>query len=232
MIILGVETSCREGGIALLDDERLIAERSLPSEGRRHAQSLVKEVAEVLHAHKLSPGDVEVVAVSIGPGSFTGLRVGVTFAKTWCYATECRLVAVDTLQAVAEQTPPDADRVFAVADAQRGDLYVGEYHLRGGPHPGEGQSPMTRMGPLAIVEAGEFAGRLSSGDFLTGPGLARYASRFAGRCRVAAAEDRLPRAASVACIGRRSAAAGRFADFWTLEPSYVRRSAAEEKLGR
>ncbi|MFQ5731304.1 MAG: tRNA (adenosine(37)-N6)-threonylcarbamoyltransferase complex dimerization subunit type 1 TsaB [Planctomycetaceae bacterium] len=221
MRILAVETSGVTGGVALLHDTTVLAERPLLREGRRHAGSLVKEADEILRSAGCPPSSVDVVAVSIGPGSFTGLRVGVVFAKTWCYVTGAKLVAVDTLQAAAEQAPPDVERIFAVADAQRGDLYVGEYR--------RADDGTASAGPIAIVHAGEFTHDRSAGDFVTGAALDRHASLFADRCRLASPSERCARAVTVARMGRRSAAAGEFADFWTIEPFYVRKSAAEEK---
>ena len=65
--------------------------------------------------------------MSVGPGSFTGLRVGVVCAKTLAYATGARLAAVDTLEAIAANSPPDVETVHVITDAQRGDLFVGTY---------------------------------------------------------------------------------------------------------
>ncbi|HUQ68608.1 MAG TPA: tRNA (adenosine(37)-N6)-threonylcarbamoyltransferase complex dimerization subunit type 1 TsaB, partial [Planctomycetaceae bacterium] len=86
MNILSLETSGLTGSIAL-DRDGVVEQRELATAGRRHAQTLVAEMRDLLHAHGLRPADVNAVAVSIGPGSFTGLRVGVVCAKTFAYAT-------------------------------------------------------------------------------------------------------------------------------------------------
>ena len=221
MRILAVETSGTVGGIAVLDEDCVLAERELPSEGRRHAQSLVKQTDEVLRSLPEASAAVDVVAVSIGPGSFTGLRVGVVFAKTWCYATGAKLVAVDTLQAAAEQGPADAGRITAIADAQRGDVYAGEYEKTA--------AGLSRLQPIAIVNAGEFAMARSEKDVITGPALERHQALFEGRGRLVDAADRTPRAATIGRIGQRLALAGEFVDLWSIEPFYLRKSAAEEK---
>ncbi len=222
MLILGIETSGLDGEIALRESGGLVEERSLTQRGRRHAQSLVHEVADALRKRKSRPDDVAVVGVSVGPGSFTGLRVGVVFAKTWCYATGCRLVAVDTLQAVAENGPSDVTRVHVIADAQRRDLFVGEYQR-------DGNGRFTRISPITIIPAATFADQRTDDDFVTGPGLQRFESLLEDRCRVASPDIRSPRASIIAEIAGRRAEAGRIADVWTLEPFYLRKSAAEEK---
>ncbi|MFN5976898.1 MAG: tRNA (adenosine(37)-N6)-threonylcarbamoyltransferase complex dimerization subunit type 1 TsaB, partial [Planctomyces sp.] len=81
-MLLAVETSGMTGSLALSADGQLLSERVLESEGRRHAQTLVSEVGLLLSGQGLTVGDLSAVAVSIGPGSFTGLRVGLVFAKT------------------------------------------------------------------------------------------------------------------------------------------------------
>ena len=106
-VILAVDTSGMCGTIALQRDGELLEERELEQSRRRHAQTLISEVQELLQDHELGSSTVEIVAVSHGPGSFTGLRVGIVFAKTFAYATGCSIVAVDTLQAVAESVASD-----------------------------------------------------------------------------------------------------------------------------
>lgn len=221
MRILAVETSGKSADVAILEGATILAERQLPAEGGRHARSLVGAADELLRTAGIPPAGVDAVAVGIGPGSFTGLRVGVVFAKTWCYATGAKLVAVDTLQAAAEQSPAGVERVHAVADAQRGDLYVGEYV--------RSDAGLTPSAPVQIANAGGLAAGRSPDDLVTGPGLERYASLFAGRCRVAPSSEWSPRAVTIGRLGLRQAAVGEFADQWTIEPFYLRRSAAEEK---
>lgn len=101
MLTLGIDTSGLGGSIAIARDGNCLAERALSRTGRRHARTLVAELKALFDDTRLRPHDCNTVAVSIGPGSFTGLRVGVVCAKTFAYATRCTLVAVDTHLAVA-----------------------------------------------------------------------------------------------------------------------------------
>ncbi len=103
--------------------------RGLQSEGRRHAQMLVADVRAALDELHWSPSQIDVVAVSAGPGSFTGLRVGIVFAKTFAWANQTKLVAVDTLQAIAQQAPASIPEVTVISDAQRGELFTNTYSL-------------------------------------------------------------------------------------------------------
>src|SRR5687768_12135976 len=105
MRILALETSGLSGEVALLEGERVIAEQWLDP-GQRTARSLAPGMKQILQTAGWQPRDVQLVAVTIGPGSFTGLRVGVTAAKTLAYAVGCEVMGVDTLEVIAAQAPP------------------------------------------------------------------------------------------------------------------------------
>src|SRR5450759_3825007 len=99
MLTLAIETSGPLGSVALFESETVLGEQSLEL-GRQHGQSLIPTIRQLLTFYGKLPRDLELVAVSIGPGSYTGLRVGVVCAKTLAYAANSQLVAVDTLHAV------------------------------------------------------------------------------------------------------------------------------------
>lgn len=229
-VILAVDTSGMCGTIALRRDGELLEERELEQSRRRHAQTLISEVQELLQSHELGSSTVEIVAVSHGPGSFTGLRVGIVFAKTFAYATGCSIVAVDTLQAVAESVASDEfsgiTRLHVVSDAQREQLFVSDFRRSPG---GLWQS----AGPIDIVDCEAWqsqAAELATSTFaVIGPGLAKVAGTFSKSVCQLPVELWTPRAANVAAIAERLAAAGEFADKFELEPFYLRKSSAEEK---
>lgn len=223
-VILGVETSGPAGSAALVIDGAVQGERELSASGRRHARTLIPELDGLLRSAGLAPRDVTLMAVSMGPGSFTGLRVGVVCAKTFAYAVGCRLVGVDTFLAVAAEQSP-ADALWVIDDALRGDLFAGRYrHLEGGWK----EVDRPRLLPLE-----EWRANLATGDVVTGPGVEKLADLLAGLEQsgvpLGPVGQRLPRARQIALLGGRQAASGRVDDPWRLEPLYMRRSAAEEK---
>lgn len=222
MLVLGIETSGIGGSLALVRDGCCIAERSLSQDGRRHARTLVAELGSLLTAQQLAPTDLDAVAVSIGPGSFTGLRVGVVCAKTLAWGANTQVIAVDTFLVAAAQAPADVASLQVVGDGQRGDLYVGRYERLG-------SGEWTRPDEISICPADRWLESLTKSDVVTGPGLARHAEAAASRCRVLPPELRDPQAGSVALLGAAAAERGEFSDLWALEPFYLRRSAAEEK---
>ena len=207
---------------------RLLGERDLSREGRRHARTLISELRDLLNEASLSPADVNTIAVSIGPGSFTGLRVGVACAKTWAYATGANVVGVETFLAVASQSqwknsPSTTQRVQVISDAQRGELFVGRFQ-----HEADGS--WMRQGEIAITPIEEWIASLSPDAIVSGPGVVKLHDRLTGRCQMEAAGRLLPSATSVARLGEQLAANRETSDLWQLEPLYLRRSAAEDKL--
>ncbi|MEX0717396.1 MAG: tRNA (adenosine(37)-N6)-threonylcarbamoyltransferase complex dimerization subunit type 1 TsaB [Planctomycetaceae bacterium] len=221
MLILAIETSGRGGDVALMRGDESLGSRSLAAAGQRHAQTLVAEMAALWDDAGIEPDDLDAIAVSIGPGSFTGLRVGVVCAKTLAYSVGCPLAAVDTFRAVAAHSPEDIVRVQVVSDAQRGELYLGRYERRG--------DEWERHGEIVIIDGDEWLASLGADDVVSGPAVAKYPMPLADRCRVLESAFREPRAATIARLGRRQVERGDIADAATLEPFYLRRSAAEEK---
>lgn len=222
MNILGIDTSGREGSLALRCNGQCTGVRSLAKTGRRHAQTLVAEIDNLVRESGLEFTDLVGVAVSIGPGSFTGLRVGVTCAKTLAWATGCHVAAVDTLRVIAQNAPDDIAGVHVISDAQRGELFVGRY-VRGE------DGLFARVDEIEIVAAPQWCAERTTDCVVTGPGLDKYADRFTSSVRLLEPEQRFPSASIVARFGEQQIDAGETADLWSLEPLYIRRSAAEEK---
>lgn len=197
--------------------------------GRRHAQTLISEVDALLRRAGHTAQQLDAIAVSIGPGSFTGLRVGVVFAKTLAYTTGCRLTAVDTFRAIAAASPADVSEVFVVSDAQRGDLFAGRYLLAD-----SGIGPQ-RQGEIVIESGEQFCERIqvlasSQTDLaITGPAAGTLPFPSSSAVRILPEEFWQPRAEFVAELGEQQVLAGELSDPWQLEPFYLRRSAAEEK---
>jgi tRNA threonylcarbamoyladenosine biosynthesis protein TsaB len=221
LLTLAIETSGLPGSIALCRGPERLVEAILDEAPRRHAQMLVSEIGRRLQETGHSVRDLQAVAVSIGPGSFTGLRVGVVCAKTLAYAVGCRLAAVDTLRAIAANAPEGVDCVHVISDALRGDAYVATYRLSAGLWTAEQSA--------SIVAARAWLSERSPGDTISGPGLAKYGQFVPAECRQLPPENWIPQARVVAQLGLEQLARGDAADCATLEPFYLRRSAAEER---
>ena len=226
MLVLGIETSGFEGSIALLQNQTCLGERILNQEGRRHAQSLVSEIRDLLQDHDLTPQSVQAVAVSRGPGSFTGLRVGMVCAKTFAYATGSQFVAVDTFSIIAENVPQDVTKVFVIEDAQRDDLFVGEFERN------ESLS-WSAQKPIHILSVSDFLQIRSHEDLVVGPGLKKILPKAISLNCLPEKQFSQPKASIAAELGRRELLRhhnhSSNTDFWKAVPFYLRMSAAEEK---
>src|SRR3954469_19664546 len=120
---LAIETSGRTGSVAVAQDGVVLAEETFPH-GLKHAAGLVPMIDRLCRAAGWGPGDVEEIYVSAGPGSFTGLRVGVTVAKTLAFATGAKLIAVPTVEVLARNAPAEATDVVIVLDAKRDQIFT------------------------------------------------------------------------------------------------------------
>ena len=130
MRVLAVETSTLAGGVALVDGDRLVAEYVLDV-SVTHSERLLATVDRVLADARWTPRDLEGLAVSIGPGSFTGLRIGVSTVKGLALALGLPVAAVPTLDAMAAAVPWTALPVCPVLDARRGEVYASLYRRDG-----------------------------------------------------------------------------------------------------
>jgi tRNA threonylcarbamoyladenosine biosynthesis protein TsaB len=124
MWILAVETSSRIGSCALLQDAAVVHSRTF-DRGMIHGTELGPAVQNLLHSESITPNDLEGIAVSIGPGSYTGLRIGVAFAKTLAYVVRCPIVGVNAMQATAAQVQDPL--VSVLLDARKDEIYASAY---------------------------------------------------------------------------------------------------------
>lgn len=217
-MLLAVETSSSIGSIALVSDGVLIAERQLGVAGPRHAQTLVPELDRLLKELSLKADVIDAVAVSIGPGSFTGLRVGLVFAKTLAWLNNAPLIAVDTLQAIAQQAPDTEQIVTAVCDAQRGELFAASYVLD------EATGLRCRLNDIHVAQVSDLTPRL-----VIGPLPSKLRHRVVAEFPMCPEADGMPKASTIARIGTDMLRRSEFSKSETLEPVYVRVSYAEEK---
>jgi len=223
--LLLLETSGRVGQVAVAEGDVLRAARRL-DEARRHARDLAPAVRDLLAAQGWRPADVHAVVVGRGPGSYTGLRVGVMSAKAFAYATGCALVALDTFAAIAAQAPAEALRLDVLADAQQDRVYVQGFARAA---PGGDLLPAT---PLRIEPFADWLARREADAWVTGPGLRGHQQRLPAGARVMAAESWEPQAESLLRLGLTRYRGGARDDVWALEPLYLRPSSAEENWPR
>ena len=207
----------------MLRSDELIGERTIGDSGRRHARTLISELDDLLKSLAIAPRAVDHVAVSIGPGSFTGLRVGIVAAKTWGFVTGARLTAVGTFDAVAAALPVTTSTAWVIDDALRGEVFVQKFLAE------LGRWRATDEPRIAALDG--WLAETAPGDVVSGPAASKWPDDItAAKLEVAPADLHRPTAEMVARCGLEKARAGEFTDPFTLNPLYIRRSAAEEKL--
>lgn len=239
-LILAVETSSRIGSVALARGAELLAETRF-SAPLKHSAEIFPAISDLLGRFELQPGRIDQVFISGGPGSFTGLRIATTFAKTMHLAVGAKVVSVDTLDAVAAnvidltQEGPSSDapsgmnhqRVATIVDAKRGQFFVAVYdrsstetNRAGSPDEWAKVLPDCLMRPNQFVE--EF-GRQDRDMWLLGDGLLYHKDKFRSD-GIRFFDDRYwsPRAAKIHLLGHQMAASGQFSEPLTLTPNYLR----------
>jgi tRNA threonylcarbamoyladenosine biosynthesis protein TsaB len=221
---LAIETSGRIGSIALAEDGKTLLEDTFPH-GLQHAARIIPALDQLCKQLNWSSRDFSEIYVSAGPGSFTGLRIGITMAKTLAMVTGASLVAAPSVRVLAENAPPEAKNVVIVLDAKRDQIFSACFS-----RAGEG---WTMLREAQLCSLAEMLAKSPRPVHLIGEGIPQH-RRFIPASDTAIHEVEesrwRPRAAAVAMLGWRMAREGRFSDVMSLQPIYIRRPEAEEKL--
>ncbi len=215
MLVLGIETSTRAAGVALISDEKILAEISQESK-LYHSENLLPQIEEVLRIAQVER--VDAVAVSIGPGSFTGLRIGLAAAKALSYAWQIKIIGVPTLHAMAAHFPKSSAMILPLIDAQKNSAYV---------QPFKNLQPIEEITVRPITEILDAAEQSDDEIILCGDVLHKIKS-LPDNVTFAPINLRMPRAVNVALCGKILMDEGKISNVMDLEPLYLRRSEAEE----
>lgn len=217
MLILSIDTSGKSGSVALArgDAERFDLIATSPVEGGTFSAQLIPQIARLLSENNLKKSDFDAFAAATGPGSFTGLRIGLTAVKGLAEILRKPIAAVSVLEACVLKSGITYDdaHVFAALDAQRNEVYFGAYLLN------RGRATMTDE---VLVTREEFV-RLVQGRVAVTPDeeLAK-AARSAAVVRI-----ERPNSADIARIGLQKVARGETVSVEELDANYIRRSNAE-----
>ncbi|MBW3547559.1 MAG: tRNA (adenosine(37)-N6)-threonylcarbamoyltransferase complex dimerization subunit type 1 TsaB [Actinobacteria bacterium] len=223
MLILGIETATPQVGCALGAHEGVLASFHA-AKGRRHAEVLTPAIEFICRQARVTLDDVGAVAADVGPGLFTGLRVGVVTAKALAMALRVPVVGVSSLDLLAFPVRWTHRRIVSVVDARRGEVFYGFYRqVPGG---------VQRVSEHRVASPEELCSEiLASGDdcLAVGDGALRYADRLAELIQVEVAEAGLayPSAGSLVQLAHARAVREDFVNSWELAPVYLRKADAE-----
>ncbi len=222
MKILGIETATRTGSVAVMDEGGVVAEYTLNIE-LTHSERLMSTVDRVLSDTGIKIADIDGFAVSIGPGSFTGLRIGLAAVKGLALVTGKPVAPVPTLKALAWNLPHAEYPICPLLDARKKEVYAALYRFE--------ESGLTEVMGESVISLKELGARLTDRTIFTGEGAHLFRddirSLFGERALFAPASARVPSAASVAELGMLQLKAGSHADPDSLTPLYIRRPEAE-----
>ena len=221
MLILALDSATKVCSTALLRDTTVLAAYDV-NVGLTHSEGLMPQLDQLFVRTGIKKTDVDKIAVSIGPGSFTGLRIGLASAEAMAYAWNCAICGVNTLKALTYNLPVEETILAPVLDAQKGNYYLGIYRWN--------QGRLEELLPVSLVSIRELLEKVSGLEqevLLLGEcdKLAREVLPLG--VKLAPDYVRLPRAASVGlAAGNPDCVLG--TDLWALKPYYIRRSEAEE----
>lgn len=235
MKILGIESAALTASVAVVSDGILTAEYTV-TDKKTHSQTLLPMLDEVKHILELNPAEIDAIAISAGPGSFTGLRIGAATAKGLGLALGKPLVAVSTLEALAFNLADSELLLCPVMDARRNQLYNGLYRrtrtekseFNAGGRLTEVVAPRA-VAAEALIEELNARGEavIFLGDGV--PVLSGLAASLTVPYSLAAPNNSRARAASVAALGEIYAAAGKTVPAEDFAPEYLRKSQAERE---
>ncbi|MEN3003888.1 tRNA (adenosine(37)-N6)-threonylcarbamoyltransferase complex dimerization subunit type 1 TsaB [Dehalobacterium formicoaceticum] len=227
MKILGIDAATKAAGVAIADETGVLAENWL-NNGKTHSQSLLPLLDSLLKNANIPWADIQGIAVTIGPGSFTGLRIGLATVQGLAQVLDLPVAGVVTLDALAENLPGVPNLICPILDARKNEVYTAMYRYEAGR--------MTRLSPYQAVTPEKLVTELlvlkEKVTFL-GDGVPVYQEfildRMKERAVFAPASHNLLHGAQVALLGLSKFQRGQGTSIFEIKPFYLRPSEAEVK---
>jgi len=222
MKILSIETSTRVGSVAIIEDEHLIAEYIL-NVVSTHSERLLPSIDQILKDSQLTVRDIEGFAVSLGPGSFTGLRIGISTVKGLALATGRAVVGVPTLDCLAHNIAFTHLLVCPILDARKGEVYTALYQ-------GDGSGKLEKLTPDLAIKPEELLTRIKEPVIFLGDGVEAYGDTLRSgqdNCFFAPVYLHQPRASVLAKLGLEKFKQGHMFKEEEIQPLYCRLAEAE-----
>ncbi len=226
MKILGIDTSTQSGSVAILKDDALLAETTL-HRNKTHSERLLPSIQYILTECDLGLDDLDALAVTTGPGSFTGLRIGLSTLKGLGWALEKPLLGISTLHALACNIPYTAQTICPVLDARKSEVYTALFSSKDGE--------VTRETEDRVIDPGELMKELKGEIIFLGDGIKKYGSLFKKNERPNApllfANETLwsIRASNICKLAEIALKNGKSKDAGEINLNYIRPSEAELK---
>ena len=225
MLVLGIETATLVAGVALINNEKVFSEHFINNR-KTHSQNLMPMIKEVLTEGGISPQELGGIAVSVGPGSFTGLRIGMATAKALAQALNLPIVGVPTLDALANNLIGVHGLVCPILDAKKSQVYTAIYNTEQGY-----VEPLSEHMAIDLEELVDRVKSFKQKVTFLGDGVPVFKNSLrellGDNIAFANEVNALPRGASVAQLGLRLLEQNQGVNLLELQPFYIRRSEAE-----
>nr|BAL56196.1 O-sialoglycoprotein endopeptidase [uncultured Acetothermia bacterium]BAL59930.1 O-sialoglycoprotein endopeptidase [Candidatus Acetothermum autotrophicum] len=214
MIVLGIETSHEQGGIGLSRDGRLLGELLFSAE-LGPGERLLPAIDSLLSLHNIERDQIELIAVALGPGSFTSLRIGLAVGKGLAQALHIPIVGVPSMAAYAERVSFLSGKICVVLPDRRDLVYSALY---------ERALPIASEMSKTVTALRDSLAQISDLALVIGPGAERHRAVFEKTMTVAPAALNRPSGAVIAQLGARKYSQSQHDELWELEPLYVQQA--------
>ena len=226
MKILGIDTSSMAASVAVIEDNKLICEYTINTK-KTHSQKLMPMIENMLGLSDLNVREIDAIAVCEGPGSFTGLRIGMATAKAIAHVNDIPVIGVNSLEALAANMNLCDKKICSILDAQRNQVYTGRYQYEG--------TKLVEIKEIGIQQIDEILEELAqSGEqwILVGEAVYKYEDKIReiSNIEIPAASNNVTKAGSLCSVAKVKFDEGKdIFNCYTVNPLYIRKSQAEEQ---
>lgn len=226
MKILGIDTSTMAANVAVLEDDKLICEYTINTK-KTHSQKLMPMIENMLNLSDISIKDIEAIAICVGPGSFTGLRIGMATAKAMSHVNNIPIVGVNSLEVLATNMDLCNRKICSILDAQRNQVYTGKYIIENGE--------LKELEEISINPIDDLLKELEESLdnwVILGEATYKYKDKIESisNIEIPSSANNITKASSLCNIARKKIIENKdIHNCYDINPMYIRKSQAEEQ---
>ncbi len=226
MKILGIDTSTMAANVAVLEDDKLICEYTINTK-KTHSQKLMPLIENMLKLSDLDIKEIDAIAICVGPGSFTGLRIGMATAKAMAHVNNIPLIGVNSLEILGANMDLCNRNICSILDAQRNQVYMNKYILK--------DYKITELEEISIKAIDELLEEISSSNedwVLVGEAVYKYKEKIEeiSNITIPSPANNITKASTLCFVARdKMLANDQVYNCYNINPMYIRKSQAEEQ---
>ena len=226
MKILGIDTSTMAANVAVLEDDKLICEYTINTK-KTHSQKLMPMIENILKLSDLDIKEIDAIAICVGPGSFTGLRIGMATAKAMAHVNNIPLIGVNSLEILGANMDLCNRNICSILDAQRNQVYMNKYILK--------DDKITELEEISIKPIDELLEEISSSNedwVLVGEAVYKYKEKIEeiSNITIPSPANNITKASTLCFVARdKMLSNDQVYNCYNINPMYIRKSQAEEQ---